>query len=134
MTIAEACILIACILPVACAGIAKSPGFGRPRREGGYDNHLPREWLQGLQGKQARANAAQLNSFEALPLIIAGVLVAQAHGAAQFGVDALAAAFILMRVGYIAAYLYDKATLRSLLWMAGVACCAAMFFLPAASA
>ena len=43
MTIAEACILVACLLPVACAGIAKSKGFGKPRRDGGFDNHNPRQ-------------------------------------------------------------------------------------------
>ena len=129
MTVSHACILLACLLPIACAGIAKSRGFGKPRREGGYDNHNPRAWLQQLQGFQARANAAQYNSFEALPLFIAGVLIAEHSGAAQATVDALAVAFILCRLGYIGAYVTDKANLRSLLWMVGLACCVALFFL-----
>jgi len=129
MTISHACILLACLLPIACAGIAKSRGFGKPRREGGYDNHNPRAWLEQLQGFQARANAAQYNSFEALPLFIAGVLIAEHSGAAQATVDALAVAFILCRLGYIGAYVTDKANLRSLLWMVGLACCVALFFL-----
>jgi len=98
MTISHACILLACLLPIACAGIAKSRGFGKPRREGGYDNHNPRAWLEQLQGFQARANAAQYNSFEALPVFIAGVLIAEHSGAAQATVDALAVAFILCRL------------------------------------
>ena len=77
MTISETIILVACLLPIACAGLAKSRGFGKPRRAGGYDNHDPRQWLKGLQGWQARANAAQQNSFEALPVLIAGVLIAE---------------------------------------------------------
>jgi uncharacterized MAPEG superfamily protein len=129
MTVSHACILLACLLPIACAGIAKSRGFGTPRREGGYDNHNPRAWLEQLQGFQARANAAQYNSFEALPLFIAGVLIAEHSGAAQATVDALAVAFILCRLGYIGAYVTDKANLRSLLWMVGLACCVALFFL-----
>ena len=129
MTVSHACILLACLLPIACAGIAKSRGFGKPRREGGYDNHNPRAWLEQLQGFQARANAAQYNSFEALLVFIAGVLIAEHSGAAQATVDALAVAFILCRLGYIGAYVTDKANLRSLLWMVGLACCVAFFFL-----
>ena len=128
MTLAEICILIACLLPIVCAGIAKSKGFGKPRREGGFDNHNPRSWLADLQGWQARAHAAQLNSFEVLPLLIAGVLVAQQHQAAQHTVDALAVAFIVLRIGFIWAYLADHANLRSALWALGLACCIAQFF------
>lgn len=128
MTIAEGCILIACVLPIACAGIAKWKGFGKPRRDGGFDNRNPRQWLAQLQGWQARANAAQANSFEALPLFIAGVLVAERMQGSQALIDGLALAFVAARVGYIGAYLADRATLRSALWVAGFACCVAMFF------
>ncbi len=72
MTTADICILVSCLLPIACAGIAKWKGFGKPRRDGGFDNNNPRQWLAGLQGWQARANAAQQNSFEALPIFFAG--------------------------------------------------------------
>lgn len=128
MTLSHACILLACFLPIACAGIAKSRGFGKPRREGGYDNHDPRQWLARQQGFQARANAAQYNSFEALPLFIAGVLIAEQGGAAQATVDAWSVAFIVLRLAYIGAYLADKAPLRSALWIGGMACCVGLFF------
>lgn len=128
MTIADACILVACLLPIACAGIAKSRGFGKPRREGGFDNHNPRQWLADLQGWQARAHAAQLNSFEALPLFIAGVLVAERLDASQATVDGLAVAFVLLRVGFIAAYVADRANLRSVLWLLALICSLALFF------
>lgn len=128
MTLADTCLLIACLLPVACAGLAKSRGFGKPRRDGGYDNHLPRQWLAGLDGWQARAHAAQLNSFEALPVFIAGVLVAQQHQAPQALVNGLALAFVGLRVAYIAAYVKDLANLRSLLWVLALGCCVALFF------
>ena len=129
MNLSHACILIACLLPIACAGIAKSRGFGKSRREGGYDNHDPRQWLAQQQGFQARANAAQLNSFEALPVFIAGVLIAEHGGAAQAVVDALALAFLGFRLAYIGAYLVDKPNMRSALWMGGLACCVALFFM-----
>lgn len=128
MTIAQLCILVACLLPIACAGLAKSQGIGKRRREGGYDNHQPRQWMANLQGWQARANAAQSNSFEALPLFIAAVLVAQQAQAAQGTIDALALAFVAARLGYIAAYVTDKANLRSALWTVGLGCCVALFF------
>ncbi len=128
MSIAEACILVACLLPIGCAGIAKSRGFGKPRRQGGFDNHNPRQWLAGLQGWQARAHAAQQNSFEALPIFIAGVLVAQHAHAPQALVNGLALGFVAARLGYIGAYLADRASLRSLLWAAALACCVALFF------
>jgi uncharacterized MAPEG superfamily protein len=129
VTIAEACILVSCLLPIVCAGIAKSKGFGTPRRQGGFDNHNPRQWLAGLQGWQARAHAAQQNSFEALPLFIAGVLVAERLGAAgQARIDALALLFVAARLGYIAAYLADRATLRTILWTVALGACVALFF------
>jgi uncharacterized MAPEG superfamily protein len=128
MTLADVCILVACLLPIACAGIAKSAGFTKPRREGGFDNHNPRQWLANLQGWQARAHAAQLNSFEALPVFIAGVLVAQRLGASQDTVNALAIAFVLLRVGFIGAYLADRALVRSVLWVLALLCSVAMFF------
>jgi uncharacterized MAPEG superfamily protein len=131
MTLANWCLLAACFLPIVCAATAKSKGFGKPRREGGFDNHNPRAWLEKLQGWQARANAAQANSFEALPLFIAGVLVAQQAGAAQGRVDVLALAFVALRLGFIGAYLADKASLRSLLWMGSWGCSAALFFVAA---
>ena len=128
MTIAQFCLLLTCLLPMGCALMAKSKGFGKRRRDGGFDNNQPREWLAKLDGWQARANAAQANSWEALPIFIAGLFVASQHQAAQSTVDLLALAFLALRLGFIAAYVADKASLRSLLWIAGLAACVALFF------
>ncbi len=128
MTVANYCIIVACVLPIVCAGIAKSKGFGKRRREGGFDNHNPRAWLAGLSGWQARANAAQANSFEALPLFIAGVLAAQQMGAVQERVDMLALSFITFRLIFIGLYLADQASLRSLAWFAALGSSVALFF------
>jgi len=129
MTIADGCILLSCLLPVLCAGVAKSPGFGKRRREGGFDNNNPRQWLGKLEGWQARANAAQQNSFEALPIFIAGVLIAQQLQASQTRIDYLALLFVAARIGYIGAYLADLAALRSTLWVVGLGVCIAFYFL-----
>jgi len=129
MTIAEICILVSCLLPIACAGLAKSKGFGKPRRLGGFDNDNPRQWLANLQGWQARANAAQLNSFEALPIFIAGVLIAERLQAPAEHIDNLALLFLACRIGYIAAYITDHANLRSALWAAGLGASIALYFI-----
>lgn len=128
MTTAEICILIASVLPVVCAGIAKSKGFGKPRREGGFDNRNPRDWLANLDGWQSRANAAQQNSFEALPIFIAGVLIAERLQAPQARVDGLAILFVIARLGFVAAYLANRASIRSLLWATGFAISIALYF------
>ena len=128
MTIANYCLIVACALPVVCAAMAKAQSFGKRRRDGGYDNYEPRAWLTQLGGWRGRANAAQANSFEALPLFIAGVLVAQQMGAAQGRVDMLALAFIAARIVYIALYIANQAWLRSAVWAVGMACCVALFF------
>ena len=128
MTIAQLCLLVACVLPPVCAAIAKSGGVGKRRRDGGFDNNAPREWLAKQQGWQARANAAQANGWEALPIFLAALFVAHQHQVAQGTVDALALGFIAARLAYIALYLADQATLRSLAWTAGVAANVALFF------
>ena len=77
MALSYWCVLLACLLPIVAAGVAKWGTFSRSVREGGFDNEDPRAWLARQSGRRARANAAQANSFEALPLFIAAVLTAQ---------------------------------------------------------
>ncbi|MCX7166584.1 MAG: MAPEG family protein [Rhodocyclales bacterium] len=115
-------LLIAGILPVACAGIAKI-GFKN------YDNHNPRAWLAKQTGFRARANAAQSNSFEAFPFFVAGVLLAILAGVDHARIDALGIAFVVARIIYIACYVADKATLRSIVWSVGYGCNVALFVL-----
>ncbi len=115
-TVAYWCVLIAALLPIACAWLAKSQGFGKPRRAGGYDNHDPRKWLAGQTDWHARANAAQANSFEALPLFIGAVVIAHQLGAPQARLDILAVLFVTLRVIYIAMYVAGLPTVRSAIW------------------
>ena len=127
-TLAYACVLIAALLPIVCAGIAKSGSHRLPQDQGGYNNQDPRAWLASQESWRARANAAQANSFEGLPFFIGAVIIAHQLGAAQTVVDALATAYILSRVAYIACYLKNWATSRSLVWTLGLACNIALLF------
>lgn len=128
MTITLLCVLAAALMPIVCAGIAKRGGFGRPRREGGYDNHLPRDWLAKQGGLAARANAAQANCFEALPFFIGAVAIALALDAPAARVEWLALAWVLLRVAYVGCYLADRATARSVVWMLALAVNIAILF------
>jgi uncharacterized MAPEG superfamily protein len=121
MTIANWCILTACALPILTIGLAKTASARMPAGQGRYDNQQPREWTEHLTGWQRRANAAQANGFEALPLFIAAVLLAQQSHADQGRVDLLAMGFIATRLVYIGCYLADLGSARTIAWMAGVA-------------
>ena len=128
-TVAYWCVLVAALLPYACAYLAKSGGFGKPRSKGGYDNHDPRAWLARLTDWRARANAAQANSFEALPFFIGAVVIAQQLRAPQGIVDILAIIFVTLRVIYIAMYVAGLPTVRSAIWAAAFLANAAILFI-----
>lgn len=115
-TVAYWCVLVAALLPLACAWIAKAPGFGKRRKEGGFDNDNPRAWLARQSDWQQRANAAQANSFEALPFFIGAVIIAHQLGAPQARLDILAVLFVTLRVIYIAMYVAGLPTIRSGIW------------------
>ena len=116
LTVAYWAVLIAALLPLFAGWLAKSGMFFKPRREGGYDNHHPRAWLADQTGWRARANAAQANGFEQLPLFIGAVLIAHQQGAPQRLIDLLAIVYVVLRLAFIAAYVGDRSTLRSLVW------------------
>ena len=121
MTIANTCVLVAALMPILTVGMAKASTARLRRSQGGYDNNNPREWTAKLNGWQARAAAAQNNGFEALPLFAFAVLAAQTALLEQARTDHLALAFIGIRVVYTAMYLANLASLRSLVWFAGLA-------------
>lgn len=125
MTTANWCIAIACILPNLTALLPKATSVmeGRQADGGVYDNNLPRDWSARQTGWKKRALAAHLNGFEALPLFIAAVILAQLAQADQARIDLLAMAFIGIRVLYSAVYMANFAWLRTLLWLAGLGDC-----------
>jgi len=108
-------LLLAAFLPYGCAILAKVAGQG-------FDNHAPRVWLARQTGWRARADAAQQNLFEGLPLYYAAVLFAWLGRGVQ--ADALVAwmiIWVVLRVGYVVTYVMDRAALRSLLWALALA-------------
>lgn len=119
-TIAYWCVLVAAIMPVVCAGIAKYGMMSTPPREGGYDNNNPRKWLAKQTDWRARANAAQANTFEALPFFFAAVIIAHQLQARQTVLDILAFLFIVLRIAYVMMYVADMAKTRSSIWAAAL--------------
>ncbi|MBE2261889.1 MAG: MAPEG family protein [Burkholderiaceae bacterium] len=127
-TVAYWCVLIAVLLPIVCTGIAKWGMFGKPRRDGGYDNANPRAWLARQTDWRARANAAQANSFEALPFFIGAVIIAHQLGAPQTPLDLLAFVFIFLRLLYIMMYLANLPMIRTGVWTLAFAVNIAILF------
>ena len=127
-TIAYWCVLIAALLPLGCSSLAKAGMFGKPRREGGYDNENPRAWLARQTDWRARANAAQANSFEALPFFMGAVIIAHQLGAHQGRLDVLAFLFVVIRLLYIMMYVSGMAKVRSLAWTAALLVNVAILF------
>ncbi|MBU4422299.1 MAG: MAPEG family protein [Gammaproteobacteria bacterium] len=128
-TVAYWCVFMAVLLPLVCAGLAKSGGFGKSRRAGGYDNHDPRAWMARQSDWHARANAAQANSFEALPFFMGAVIIAHQLGAGQTLLDILAFLFVMLRVFYIMMYVADMPKARSAVWSAAFLVNIAIFFI-----
>ena len=128
MTVALWCLPVAILLPYVFTIMAKGLTI---RATGRFDNHDPRAFLAQAEGAAKRAHNTQLNTFEALPAFVAGVLTATFLGADQAALDGLAVAWVVLRLLYGVCYITDLATLRSLVWMAAVGCALAMFVLAA---
>ncbi|MFT4045262.1 MAG: MAPEG family protein [Solimonas sp.] len=123
MTIALWCVLVAALLPFPFALAAKSS-----RR---FDNATPREYIEQTTGWRKRAHWAQVNGFETFPPFAAAVVIAHLVAGPNATADALAVAFIVLRVLYGLCYIADKATLRSTVWADGFACVIGLFVVAA---
>ena len=120
MTTAYWCILAAALLPYLWTMVAKTSGQR-------YDNRDPRSWLARQDNPRVvRANAAQLNAFEAFAPFAASVLMAQFAGVDPARIALLALAFVGLRVLHGVFYLAGIAALRSLVWAGGFGCVIAL--------
>lgn len=116
--------IIASALPLVLAIIAKAlGGFSMA------DNSHPREVVDKYTGSAARANAAQQNSYESLPIFLASVIVAMLFFVPQVVVNYLAVMYVGLRVIYSLAYIVNLPTLRSIIWALSMACCFMLFYL-----
>lgn len=113
-------ILAAGVMPYALTGISKSKGFGAT------ENKQTRAWQGQLTGWQQRAYWAHQNAFEALPLFAAMTILAYVAQPASAAAAAAAWSFVGLRVAYSAAYIADRARLRSGIWFATMAAVAAL--------
>ena len=130
MTIALFCILLETLMPIVCAGLAKGRDMGVSHKDGGYDNRNPRDWLAKQQGFKRWAQAAQENSWEALPFFAAAVIVSHMLGVIGWLPNALAVLFIVLRVVYIWLYVTAQQRARSLVWVTAFVVNIAIFLLP----
>jgi len=119
MTIATAywCVVVAALLPYLWTTVAKASGER-------YDNRDPRGWVARQTNPRVhRANAAQLNAFEAFAPFAAAVVLAQLAGVPESRIAMLAIAFVVFRLLHGVVYTLGlKHSLRSLAWFAALAC------------
>lgn len=110
-------ILIACLIPYVFSLLARL--FGGFKVE---DNQDPRAFFARTTGLAARANAAQQNGFESLPLFIAAVLMAEYMVIPQILIMMMGIAYIVLRILYGICYLANWSSLRSVIWVLSMAC------------
>jgi uncharacterized MAPEG superfamily protein len=123
MTIAEWCLFGAVILYLGTVAPAKALG----RRE--FDNAAPRDARFYEHPVRQRVLGAHINGIETFPFFAVAVLLAEFRHAPQVWVDGLAIAFLMTRLVFVAAYVGDKPTARTVLWNAAFAFNLGIFFL-----
>ncbi len=122
------CLLVAIFVPYVLAGTTV---YFKNQQFGEIDVKNPREQSAGLKGKGARANAAQLNAWEALAVFATAVIVAHLAGA-DAGYAAIAAiVFLVARILHPVFYIADNQPLRTATFAVGFGCCIWLFVLAA---
>lgn len=123
MTIALWCVLAAAFAHVPFTLAAKWSSR--------FDNARPRAYFDQLTGWRQRAHWAQLNSFENFPVFAAAAIICHIVAGANATADCLALAFVALRIAFGLCYVADKATLRSLVWLAAQVCVVGLFVIAA---
>jgi uncharacterized MAPEG superfamily protein len=122
MSFAYWCVLIAALLPIVWVKYAKTGFVG--------DNRHPRDMVENLPPERRRAYAAHQNAFESFPFFAAAVIIAITQGASVGIVNALAAAYVVLRIVHGYLYISDQPSLRSMVFAAAFAANIAIFFSP----
>jgi uncharacterized MAPEG superfamily protein len=117
LAIAYWCVLVAALLPYAWVLVAKTSGDR-------YDNRDPRGWIaRQTSARVHRADAAQLNGYEAFAPFAAGVVLAQLAGVAAERIALLSLIFVVFRILHGLVYVAGwKHSLRSLVWSVAFVC------------
>ena len=124
MTLAEWCLLAAVLLYLLTLAPFKPLGY----RD--FDNAKPRDPVFWERPLRARALGAHLNGIETFPFFAVAVLLAEFRGAPQGRIDALAVAFVAVRLAFVLAYLLDRPWTRTALWNVGFLLNVAIFLQP----
>jgi len=111
-------VLVAALLPYIAVSYAKA---------GGSDNRAPRLHADTLTGPRRRAEWAHRNHFESFPAFAAAIIIAGITGVPHGTMNLLAGAFVAARILYTLAYIGDRPTLRSVLFIAGTLCIVGLF-------
>ena len=123
MTIAEWCLFGAVMLYLGSVAPVKAIGH----RD--FNNAAPRDPAFYEHPVRRRALGAHINGIETFPFFAAAVLLAEFREAPQDWIDMLAVAFVMARIAFVAAYLGDRPTARTVLWNAAFAFNIGIFFL-----
>jgi uncharacterized MAPEG superfamily protein len=124
MTIAEWMIFAAVILYLLTVAPVKAVGHRN------FDNSNPRDPAFYKAGMAMRALGAHINGIETFPFFAAAVLLAEFRDCSQPWIDLFAVTFVGVRLLFVAAYLGNWPTTRTLLWNLGFFVNAAIFFMP----
>ena len=124
MNIAEWMIFAAVIVYLLTVAPVKAFGYRT------FDNSDPRDPAFYKPGIASRALGAHINGIETFPFFAVSVLLAEFRHAPQSWIDGLAILFVVVRLLFIAAYLGNWPTVRTLLWNLGFVVNAAIFFMP----
>ncbi|MEO7364976.1 MAG: MAPEG family protein [Sphingomicrobium sp.] len=123
MTIAEWCLFGSVMLYLLTLAPTKALA---PRV---FDNANPRDPSFYAHPVRKRVLGAHINGIETFPFFAAAVLLAEFRNAPQDWIDGLALAFLVTRIAFVAAYVADRPTLRTVLWNVAMAFNIGIFFL-----
>ncbi len=124
MTIPFLCLLIAVVIPYVLSALV---GRYRAEQFGAIDMRHPRAQQRALEGKGARAQAAQDNAREILPVFASGVFVSHLSGGDPRPAAALSIVFVATRILHPVLYIGDQPTARAGVFLVGLGCCIALF-------
>jgi uncharacterized MAPEG superfamily protein len=122
------CLLAASVIPFLLGFVSY---YFRYKQFGSIDNKYPRLQQAQLAGAGARAQAAEENAFEALPVFAGAVFVAHLAGASAGTAAVLSVIFVVARVLHAIAYLTNIDPLRTLVFLVGLGCSIGLFVISA---
>ncbi len=83
------------------------------------------------QRRDRRAYFAHLNAYENFPFFAAAVIIAVTLGAPLHIVNALAVAYVVLRIAHVVLYVGDRPSARSFVFLVAYLVNIAIFVLPA---